>query len=310
MHDNARNLPEISRPGPLQNTGSRAGNLTDELVIQMWLFGKAANTRAAYERDLMQFLDFTGQPLQTITLAHLQEWADELTTLGRARATRARKLAAIKSLLSFAQTIGYIAFNVGAAVPLPKVPDELAQRILPENDIKRIINGEMDVRNNALLRLFYASGGRVSELAPLRWEHVIERHITNARRAQILLDGKGGKTRNIILSEDTYQCLAYLHRLEINDGYGVSQDPVFRSRKGGHISRQQIWRIVRQAARRVGIDKPVSPHWFRHAHASHALDHGAPAHLVKDTLGHTSLATTSKYAHARPNDSSGDYLSL
>lgn len=81
---------------------------------------------------------------------------------------------------------------------------------------------------------------------------------------------------------------------------------MFESQK----ARVQEWNIVRQAADRAGIEKNVSPHWLRHAHASHALDRGAPVHLVKDTLGHASLATTSRYAHANPGDSSARCLAV
>ena len=86
--------------------------------------------------------------------------------------------------------------------------------------------------------------------------------------------------------------------------------PVFRSRKGGHLDESQVWRIVRKAAKRAGIEKKVSCHWLRHAHASHALDRGAPIHLVQATLGHSSISTTGKYLHARPTDSSGSYLPM
>ena len=86
--------------------------------------------------------------------------------------------------------------------------------------------------------------------------------------------------------------------------------PVFRSRKGGPLSPVQAWRIVRAAAKRAGIAGDVSPHWLRHAHASHALDRGAPVHLVQATLGHADLRTTSKYTHARPTDSSARYLGI
>jgi integrase/recombinase XerD len=93
-------------------------------------------------------------------------------------------------------------------------------------------------------------------------------------------------------------------------GRGAPVDPVFRSRAGGHLSTVQVWRIVRKAARDAGILTDVSPHFLRHAHASHALDRQAPIHLVQQTLGHASLQTTSKYTHAKPNDSSGRYLGL
>ena len=84
--------------------------------------------------------------------------------------------------------------------------------------------------------------------------------------------------------------------------------PVFRSRKGGHLDESMVWRIVRKASKRAGIDKDVSCHWLRHAHASHALDRGAPIHLVQACLGHASISSTGKYLHARPTDSSANYL--
>ena len=125
---------------------------------------------------------------------------------------------------------------------------------------------------------------------------------------QITLLGKGNKTRTIRLSPDTWAALMQLKEKVQEKGFALRQHPVFRSRKGGPLSRQQIWRIVRNAARAAGLRQNVSPHWLRHAHASHALDNGAPTHLVKDSLGHKSLTTTSKYAHARPDDSSSLYV--
>ncbi|HYQ91573.1 MAG TPA: tyrosine-type recombinase/integrase, partial [Candidatus Competibacteraceae bacterium] len=76
------------------------------------------------------------------------------------------------------------------------------------------------------------------------------------------------------------------------------------------LDRSQVHRIVRAAARRAGLTMPVSPHWLRHAHASHALERGAPIHLVQQTLGHASVATTGVYLHARPGDSSALYLAV
>ncbi len=87
--------------------------------------------------------------------------------------------------------------------------------------------------------------------------------------------------------------------------------PFFVSRKGkAHLHPSQVHRIVQTAPVRAGVKVPVSPHWLRHAHASHALDRGAPIHLVQATLGHASVATTGKYLHARPEDSSAKYLGV
>jgi site-specific recombinase XerD len=98
-------------------------------------------------------------------------------------------------------------------------------------------------------------------------------------------------------------------------GAGGRDAPVFPSRRsGGPLDQPQAWRLVCAAAARVGLPTGkagVSPHWLRHAHATHALEHGhAPIHLVQATLGHASVATTSKYLHARPTDSSARYLGV
>ena len=122
---------------------------------------------------------------------------------------------------------------------------------------------------------------------------------------QVTVFGKGGKTRHVLLSTATWAELVKLRN-------GGDQDaPVFPSRRGGgHLDPSAAWRIVRKAAPRAGIEGNVSPHWLRHAHASHALERGAPVALVRDTLGHSSVSTTNGYLHARPNDSSARYLAV
>ncbi|MCC5633691.1 tyrosine-type recombinase/integrase [Nostoc sphaeroides] len=91
-------------------------------------------------------------------------------------------------------------------------------------------------------------------------------------------------------------------------GYAKHDDPVFVSGKGGHLCRSMVFHIVKNAATRAEIEGNVSPHWLRHSHASHSLDRGAPIHLLQKTLGHSSVAITEMYLHARPTDSSGLYL--
>ncbi len=121
---------------------------------------------------------------------------------------------------------------------------------------------------------------------------------------QITVLGKGGKTNTILLPAPVWRCLMSITREAGPD------TAVFCSRKGAHLHPTQVRRIVRKAAKRAGIEKSVSPHWMRHAHASHALDRGAPIHLVQATLAHSSVATTGRYLHARPTESSSTYLPL
>jgi integrase/recombinase XerD len=152
-----------------------------------------------------------------------------------------------------------------------------------------------------MLKLLYAGGLRVSELCGLRWRDLQAR---SEAEGQINVYGKGGKTRVVLLPVTIWKEL-----VSLREAAGFN-DPVFRSQKGGHLHPSQVMRIVRAAAHRAGIDANVSPHWLRHAHASHSLDRGAPIHLVQATLGHASIATTGRYLHARPQDSSARYLGL
>ncbi len=285
---------------------SRVNQADDDLhLIRLWLQGKSSHSQEAYVRDIEQFVDFVDLPLNEVKLQHFWDWATHLKQKGALPATQARKLAAIKSLFSFAHRIGYLLFNVGAAVTLPSVPEKLSERILTEEDIAQILAQTDTLRNRVLLKLFYASGARVSELSCLYWGAVIARN--HNRQGQITLLGKGNKTRTLVIPASVWEEL-----MELKSEMETSEpnQPVFRSRKGGALSRQQIWRIVRSAAKSAGFDQNISPHWLRHAHASHALDHGAPVHLVKESLGHQSLTTTSKYAHARPDESSSKYINI
>lgn len=274
-------------------------NTHDEQIIALWLHGRSRHTQRAYTKDARRFQAFTETPLRSVTLADVQAFADSLTDL--APSSQGQALASVKSLLAFAHRVGYLQFDVGRAVRLPPRRETLNERILPEAAVVKMLALEENPRNHLLLKLLYASGARVSELTGLRWRDVQER----GEAGQVTLFGKGGKTRTVLLPMSVWQELAAQRQ-------GASADaPVFRSRKGGGpLTTVQVERIVRAAAVRAGITAAVSPHWLRHAHASHALDRGAPAHLVQQTLGHSSLTTTSRYAHARPSDSSGRYLAV
>src|SRR6185437_9758107 len=149
-----------------------------------------------------------------------------------------------------------------------------------------------------LLRLLYAAGLRVSEACGLLWRNCRAR----GDAGQITVFGKNGRTRSIALTAPVWNELNQLR------GTAGAEEPVFRSRGGKSLDRGRVRVILRRAAQQAGVNEPISPHWLRHAHASHALDHGAPIHLVQATLGHCSVATTSSYLHARPGDSSARFL--
>lgn len=274
---------------------------SDDHLIGMWVARHASpHTRRNYRMQAARFRAFVGKPLPLLRLDDLQAYLASLE--GKAPATRANATAAIKSLFSFAQELGYVRFNIGKAVKAPPIKNTLAERIMSESDAMRMVALVDAPRDRALLTLLYGGGLRISEACALRWRDLTER---DGGAAQVVIYGKGGKTRVVLLSPNTWRTL------QAQRGDGGPDDPVFRSRKKGEcIQARQADRIVKAAAARAGLSAEVSAHWLRHAHASHALDRGAPINLVQATLGHASVATTGRYTHARPSESSARFLGV
>jgi integrase/recombinase XerD len=274
-----------------------------EYSLAMWLQDMPEKTSKAYSRELRLFESFTGKPTHMTAYADLVEYEQHMRARNLSDNTIARSLAAIKAALTHLHTQGLVPVNVGTAKKLPKIRSRLAERILSEHEVLTMLDHETNRRNHALIRFLYSSGARVSEAVNLQWRDVQAR---GDGQAQVTLWGKGGKERTVLISAGTYQ-----EMLNLDGAYLGKDRYVFQSKKSkagtNPMDVRQAERIVQEAAKRVGIGK-VSPHWMRHAHASHALDNGESINVVKETLGHTSLVTTSKYTHARPNTSSSQRL--
>lgn len=182
---------------------------------------------------------------------------------------------------------------------LPKLTDQRVRKVIDESKIHEMIFSELDTNNRLILRLLYSGGLRISELCSLKWRDLQERRDSG----QVIIRGKGNKQRVVILSHGTWDDL-FFYRENAPDSA-----PVFPSQKGrGHLSRMQVLHLVKEPAARVGLSRKISPHWLRHSHTTHALERGASIILVKETLGHGSIATTQKYLHARLEESSSKFL--
>ncbi len=273
---------------------------SDDLLIERWLFGRGRHTQRAYRSDIARFDAFVARPFREVTLDDLQAFAEALEAQSLSPASRCRTLAAVKGLLGFGHRLGYLPFDVSRALRVPRQTARLSERILTEAQTQRLLALAESERDRVLLRLLYAAGLRVSEAAALRWRDVQPR----AEAGQVTVLGKGDKIRAVLLPRTVWDDLDRLR-----DGAGTDE-PIFRSRQGAALSATQIRRVVLAAAKRAGITGRVSPHWLRHAHPTHALERGAPIHLVQATLGHASVATTGRYLHARPTASSAQYLAL
>lgn len=265
-----------------------SGADSDRDLVQLWLHGRPTRTAEAYAADAEALLA-TGVTLRTLTLASLQAWVDGLSG---AASSKARRVSAAKSLLSFAHRVGYVPFNVGAALRAPVVRRTLP-RALTRGQVERLLEAAPEGRARALCTALYLTGARVSELLAVTWADVTAQPDGSATIAVV---GKGNKPRRLRL------------RVGVLPAPGLPSEPVFRTRTGRALSVREAQAIVRRAAVAAGLTEAVSPHWLRHAHVSHALDAGAPVHTVQATVGHASLATTSRYAHPKPGACSGDWL--
>jgi integrase/recombinase XerD len=209
----------------------------------------------------------------------------------------------VKSMLGYAHRLGYTPFNAGAAIKVKNGKRSqgaaLAKRIITSAEVCMLIRAARTKRDRVLLEVLYAGGLRVSEVVALSWSDVLAR---DNGQVQLTVVGKGEETRNILLPKIVSRSLLSL------GGKAANNDPVFVSRKdkgGGRLTTRAVLGTVKRTAKAAKIEAPISPHWLRHAHGSHAIDRGATLAEVQETLGHANVATTSGYLHARPESSSG-----
>jgi len=281
-------------------------------LVELWIANKRSrHTKRAYRKEIEAFYRTIDKPLSQVTLADAITYAQAITG---GENTKRRTINILKSFYSFACKTNLFQVNVFAAVVAPGPKSAVSERILPEWAVQRMIALETNPRNHCLLMLLYASGVRVSELCNLQWGQVIER----SDGGQIDVVGKGDKKRSILLHTHAWAVLLSLR------GSCGPHDYVFQSRQsvsrtggsdGKRLDTRSVLQIVRKAAIRASVPDPetakkVSPHWLRHSHGSHSIEHNAPITVVRDTMGHSSIAVTNTYAHARPGTSSSTYLPI
>jgi integrase/recombinase XerD len=292
------NALTVTTPTQGLNAGSYSlvsRDSTDEQVVRMWLqSGKRANSTATqdvYRRVWRDFSAFVGRPLQDVTLDVLQDWT---ASLAGKPATVRTKLAAIKSLFSFCVKIGYLRMSPAAMLQAPHVPQNVSAHVVSVADLARILDACQTAQECALVRTLYSSGARISEVLALRWQDVTERS-DGAGAHLFIASGKGRKSRTAGVNAATYDALLALREEDTQP-----EDFVFSTRTGRPLDRHAAHRMLKRLLRRAGVKDSAcaSCHWLRHSHATHALAQGANIADVQAQLGHSSLNTTSLYAHA------------
>jgi site-specific recombinase XerD len=296
-------------PVPVQITALTATTATtDEAIVQSWLDNMGSpHTRRNFETTALRFLAALGMPLRAAKLEHVREALARMTA-GLKPASARQYVLRVKSLLSYAQRLGYLPFNAGATIRVKIAAPELSKRIITQVDVSLLVRAAGSKRDRLLIELAYAGGLRVSELVGLTWADVLQR---SDGRVQLHVRGKGNRVRQVLLPEVVGRSLLSLR------GEAGPDDPVFQSRKAAAerlsrhpraLSERAVNQLLKRIAAKADINPDVSAHWLRHAHASHALDKGAALSVVQATLGHSNVSTTSAYLHARPDTSSGLFL--
>lgn len=272
----------------------------DHLSVERALSG---NTLASYRRDLGRYLqalaaagvaDLAAVNTRTIAgyLAVLREGDHAHPALSAASAARA--VSAVRGLHRFAVLEGLCPDDPAREIK-PPVPPRRLPKALPVEDVQRLLaavpgDDARALRDRALLELLYGTGARISEAVGLAVDDI------DLDDASVTLHGKGGRTRLVPIGGYARAAVgAYLVRARpALAAAGAGTPAVFLNARGGPLSRQGAWVILRSAAERAGL-ATVSPHTLRHSFATHLLDGGADVRVVQELLGHASVTTTQVY---------------
>ena len=270
----------------------------EEFIDLSWMErGLAPATLCAYRSDLSRFsrwLSLRGRGLEKARRL------DVLDFLGAHShwppRTIARRLSALRRFYQHLEREGRIAANPCDRIDAPRLGRPLPE-VLTEREVERLlaapdVDTALGMRDRAMLEVLYATGLRVSELVGLRPEQV------NLLQGVLRVVGKGGRERLVPLGEPAVDWLErFLERGRTPIlGTRVSA-ALFPTGRGGAMTRQAFWHLVRRHAERAGITRTISPHTLRHAFATHLLDHGADLRVVQMLLGHRDISTTQIYTH-------------
>jgi integrase/recombinase XerD len=260
--------------------------------------GVSPHTLAAYRRDLADFLTFLGpaRGVATVTPDDVVAYLGALRARGLRASSVARRQSSLRGLYRYLVRDAGLALDPTELIerprvsrPLPKTLSRHAAGALVEGPDTTSARG---LRDRTLLEVLYATGMRASECLGLRTEDV------NLTAGYVVCTGKGRKQRLVPLGAEAVAWVrAYLERGRPEHTRRHDGGRLFVNPRGGALSRQSLWTIVRRAARRAGVTNRVSPHVLRHSFASHLLEGGADLRAVQAMLGHADIATTQIYTH-------------
>jgi len=274
----------------------------DEFCDALWLEdGLARNTLDSYRRDLVQFAAWLekrhGKPLLEASAADLQghlAWQIE-SRKARPRTT-GRLVSALKRFYRFALREGLRADDPTVDLEAPRIGRSLPKSI-SEAEVEALlaapdVDSPHGLRDRAMLETLYASGLRVSELVGLKTVQA------SLEMGVVRILGKGAKERLTPLGEEAVDWIARYQREARGQLLGARKsDALFVTTRGGPMTRQAFWGLIKRYAAAAGVRGAISPHTLRHAFATHLINHGADLRVVQLLLGHADISTTQIYTH-------------
>ncbi len=263
----------------------------------------SANSLRGYGQDLGEFLNYLGvygaKDIGQLDLPLLRGFLAQLHKKNK-KSTVARKMAALRSCFGYAQKKGWILENPLIQVRTPKI-EKTIPPFLSEKEVETLLQDPiseswLELRDQAFLELFYASGLRLSELTNLNWSS-LDRSL-----GLIRVLGKGAKERVVPVGRKALRSLT-IYQKAIEQAQKQSEfevknpQAIFLNRFGERVSDRTIARRLKKRVLRENLSPTISPHALRHSFATHLLNAGADLRIVQELLGHQSLSTTQKYTH-------------
>jgi integrase/recombinase XerD len=263
--------------------------------------GLADKTAEAYSRDLAQFMvsvrDQKIDAIEKIDRHVLVGYLEKLKSEEKKPASIARAITTIRNFFKFLIRERRISEDPSLYLDLPKLRKKLPG-VMTEAEVTKLIEAPdtvkpLGMRDRAMFELLYATGLRVSELVSLEVADI------NFEGGYVRVFGKGSKERIVPVGLSALGWITkYLEAARVKiAGMGGVATTLFLNRSGQTMSRVGFWKIVRAYGRKIGLEKTISPHTFRHSFATHLLEHDADLRSVQEMLGHSDISTTQIYTH-------------
>jgi len=262
--------------------------------------GLSANTLKSYGRDLKNYRQYMEESVKATSWENINRndiagFLYMLKDTGKSTATISRHIASIRSFHQFLIREQLSKKDPSLHIEIPKKERKLPD-VLSQQEVEKLLNMKgnkpLEIRNQAMFELLYATGLRVSELITLK---VSDLHLT---MGFVQCFGKGSKERIVPIGDVAANAVEnYLQNARSKLTKNKSEHTLFVNHHGNPLSRQGFWKVLKAAVQKAGIKKEITPHTLRHSFATHLLENGADLRIVQEMLGHSDIATTQIYTH-------------